>query len=133
MEHTRTYAYTKRRRNGSRREILRMWRGFDEDELKLNILTSSTPADYLTKLFKHYKIDKHHEKEQLLYIWKHSIAPEIQAHAKPVNIVKGVLFVCVDNNAWLSEIVHFHRKTILTQLQAALGKQNIQKISFRLS
>jgi hypothetical protein len=42
------------------------------------------------------------------------------------------LFVNVDSNVWLSEIVRYRRKEILDRLQLSFGKTYIQKISFRI-
>ena len=54
------------------------------------------------------------------------------AHAQPANLNKGTLFVNVDTNVWLSEIVRYRRHEILERLQNSFGKTVIQKISFRI-
>jgi hypothetical protein len=38
----------------------------------------------------------------------------------------------VDSNVWLSEIVRYRRKEILTRLKHSFGPNLIQKISFRV-
>jgi predicted nucleic acid-binding Zn ribbon protein len=58
--------------------------------------------------------------------------PVICAHAQPAGLAKGTLFVTVDSNAWLSEIVRYRRKEILDRLQHSFGRELIKKISFRL-
>jgi hypothetical protein len=40
--------------------------------------------------------------------------------------------VHVDNSVWLTEIVRYRQREILTRLQASFGSQVIQRISFRL-
>jgi len=40
--------------------------------------------------------------------------------------------VNVDSSVWLDEIVRYRRKDILTRLQTALGRELIQRISFRV-
>ena len=44
----------------------------------------------------------------------------------------GTLFVNVDSNVWLSEIVRYRRKEILDRLQHSFGRKMIQKISWRV-
>lgn len=124
----------KRKKSGqdyARREVLRMWRHFDEDALKADIPQFCLPSDCLPELFKRYKLDSQREQKQLHYAWEHTMDPEIAAHAFPENIVRGTLFIRVENSSWLSEIVRFHSKDILKKLQACLGKEVINKLSFK--
>ncbi|MDE2712936.1 MAG: DUF721 domain-containing protein, partial [Verrucomicrobiota bacterium] len=60
------------------------------------------------------------------------IDPSVTAHAQPAGIRKGTLFVDVDSNVWLSEIVRYRRHEILQRLQHAFGKEFIARISFRV-
>ena len=64
-------------------------------------------------------------------VWNSLIDPTITAHAQPTSVHKGTLFVTVDSSVWLSEIVRYRRKEILTQLQSSFGKEMIARISFR--
>ncbi len=61
-----------------------------------------------------------------------TVDPNVAAHAQPINLHKGTLFVGVDSNVWLSEIVRYRRQEILKRMQNAFGADNIQKISFRI-
>ena len=54
------------------------------------------------------------------------------AHAQPTGLRAGTLFVAVDSNVWLSEIVRYRRKEILERLQHSFGRDFIVKISFRV-
>ena len=126
-----TYKRRKSRQDYARREVLRMWRHFDEDALKADIPQFCLPSDCLPALFKRYKLDSRREQKQLHYAWEHTMDPVIAAHAFPENIVRGTLFIRVENSAWLSEIVRFHSKDILKKLQACLGKDVINKLSFK--
>jgi hypothetical protein len=47
-------------------------------------------------------------------------------------IRNGTLFMNVDSNAWLAEIVRYRRKEILDRLQHDFGRNLIQRISFRV-
>ena len=65
-------------------------------------------------------------------VWRHLIDPVLTAHAQPVGINKGTLFVNVDSSVWLDEIVRYRRKEILNRLQLSFGRELIQRISFRV-
>jgi len=65
-------------------------------------------------------------------VWNSLLDPNIVAHAQPVGLRKGTLFVNVDSNVWLAEIVRYRRKEILDRLQHGFGKNLIQRISFRV-
>ncbi len=78
------------------------------------------------------RMDKRAGEAQLMQIWNACIDPAITAHAQPTGIVKGTLFVTVDNNVWLSEIVRWRRAEILKRIQSAVGQEVVQKISFRV-
>ena len=54
------------------------------------------------------------------------------AHAQPAGLVKGTLFVNVDSSAWLNELVRYHHKKILNQLQTIFGSEYVVRISFRI-
>jgi predicted nucleic acid-binding Zn ribbon protein len=69
---------------------------------------------------------------ELVKVWNSLIDPVITAHAQPANLHKGTLFVNVDSNAWLAEIVRYRRKEILERLQNSFGKSIVQKISYRI-
>ena len=117
----------------ARRRILAQWRGVDLAPLER---TRATPArlasDFLPKLMKDLKLDDRRAAAEVVKVWNSSIDPNITAHAQPANLNKGTLFVNVDNNVWLSEIVRYRRKEILDRLQHSFGKTMVQKISFRI-
>ena len=72
------------------------------------------------------------EKSNVLKVWNNLLDPTIVAHAQPTGIRKGTLFVTVDSNVWLSEIVRYRRREILDRLQHSFGRDFIAKISFRV-
>lgn len=78
------------------------------------------------------KMDSRRAEIEIVKVWNSLIDPNIVAHAQPANLHKGTLFVNVDSNVWLSEIVRYRRKEILDRLQHSFGKNYIQKISFRV-
>jgi hypothetical protein len=74
-----TYKRRKSRQDYARREVLRMWRHFDEDALKADIPQFCLPSDCLPALFKRYKLDSQREQKQLHYAWEHTMDPVIAA------------------------------------------------------
>jgi predicted nucleic acid-binding Zn ribbon protein len=78
-------------------------------------------------------MDRRRSEAEIVKVWNHLIDPIVTAHAQPTGINKGTLFVTVDSNVWLSEIVRYRRKEILEQLQTAFSSDMITRISFRAS
>jgi hypothetical protein len=69
---------------------------------------------------------------EILKVWNNLMDPTVVAHAKPVGLAKGTLFVNVDSNVWLDEIVRYRRKEILQRLRHSFGPDLVQRISFRV-
>ncbi len=86
----------------------------------------------MPKLLTGMGLDRRRGELEILRVWNHLIDPSITAHAQPVNLAKGTLFVNVDHSTWLDEIVRYRRKEILARLQHSFGKDVIVKISFRI-
>ena len=104
--------YRKRtRRLGPKDQVLRDWRGLDVGSLKLEQRRAET---------------------EIVKVWNQTIDPAVSEHAQPSGIRKGTLFVSVDSSVWLDEIVRYRRHEILKRLQFAMGREMIQKISFRI-
>jgi predicted nucleic acid-binding Zn ribbon protein len=77
-------------------------------------------------------MDRRRAEVEIVRVWNHLIDPQVTAHAQPTGINKGTLFVTVDSNVWLNEIVRYRRKEILDRLQHSFGREMISKISFRV-
>jgi hypothetical protein len=117
----------------ARRRVLAQWRGIDLAPLeKARATPARLAGDLLPKLMQDLKLDDRRAEAELVKVWNSLIDPNITAHAQPANLHKGTLFVNVDNNVWLSEIVRYRRKEILDRLQHSFGKSMVQKISFRI-
>jgi predicted nucleic acid-binding Zn ribbon protein len=117
----------------ARRRVLAQWRGVDLAPLeKARATPARLPTEILPKLMRDLKLDDRRAAAEVVKVWNSLIDPTITAHAQPANLHKGTLFVNVDNNVWLSEIVRYRRKEILDRLQHSFGKTMIQKISFRI-
>ena len=83
-------------------------------------------------VLKDMRIDSRRAEVEIVKVWNSLIDPNIVAHAQPVGLRKGTLFVVVDSSVWLSEIVRYRRKEILDRLQHSFGRDVIVKISFRI-
>jgi hypothetical protein len=113
--------------------VLAQWRGIDLSEEEKAFKSAAIPvSEIIPKVLANLHIDQKVTEGEILSSWEALINPLITAHAKPVALRKGVLFVSVDSNAWHAEIVRFHRKEILAKLQACFGESVIKKISFRV-
>ena len=88
-------------------------------------------GEVLPQILLTLRMDKRQGEAEILRVWRHLIDPTITAHAQPTGLHKGTLFVAVDSNVWLDEIVRYRRKEILDRLQHSFGRELIQRISFR--
>ena len=123
-----------RKKNSSARaKILAQWRGVDYAPLeKARATPARSAGEVLPELLKELRLDARQADAEIVKVWNSLIDPAVTAHAQPANLHKGTLFVNVDSNAWLSEIVRYRRREILDRLQHSFGKTTIQKISFRI-
>jgi len=122
-----------KRKLSARAKVLAQWRGVDYGPLEVACATPARePAKILPKLLKDLRLDARQGEAEIVKVWNDLLDPNITAHAQPANLHKGTLFVNVDSNVWLAEIVRYRRKEILDRLQHSFGKNLIQKISFRI-
>jgi predicted nucleic acid-binding Zn ribbon protein len=89
-------------------------------------------GDVLPKVAAELHLDTRRAEAEVVKVWHSLLDPNIVAHAQPVGLRKGTLFVNVDSSVWLAEIVRYRRKEILDRLQHSFGKNLIQRISFRV-
>jgi len=89
-------------------------------------------AEVVPKVLTSLRIERRRAEAEVVKVWNHLLDPLIVAHAQPTGLRKGTLFVTVDSNAWLSEIVAYRRKEILARLQHSFGRDLIVRISFRV-
>jgi len=86
----------------------------------------------VSHVLKGFRVEQRRSEIEIVKVWNNLIDPTITAHAQPVGLNKGTLYVNVDNNVWLSEIVRYKRKEILERLQHSFGRELIARISFRI-
>ena len=115
-----------------RERALAAWRGINLAPLeKARAVTARATAAVMPGILKDLRLDSRQTEAELVKVWNQLLDPAVCAHAQPVGLRKGTLFVVVDSSAWLSEIVRYRRKEILDRLQHSFGRTAIQRISFR--
>jgi predicted nucleic acid-binding Zn ribbon protein len=116
-----------------RQAILAQWRGVDLAPVeKAQALTARAVKTVMPAVLADLGLDRRCGETEILKVWNHLLDPNIVAHAQPVRLHKGTLFVNVDSSVWLSEIVRYRRREILERLQHSFGRELIIRISFRI-
>lgn len=117
----------------SRAQVLAAWRGAHLASAEIAARRASRSAgDVLPQVLATMRLDQKLAESQIQSVWSRVVDPTVAAHARPVGLARGTLFVSVDSNTWLSEIVRYRRHEILERLQLAAGKATVQRISFRV-
>jgi predicted nucleic acid-binding Zn ribbon protein len=116
-----------------RQRVFAQWRGIDLAPLERAQALRATPASaIMPRVLTELRIDFRRAEAEVVKVWNDLLDPTIVAHAQPTGLNKGTLFVTVDSNVWLSEIVRYRRKEILDRLQHSFGRDFIARISFRV-
>ena len=115
-----------------RQRVFAQWRGIDLAPLERAQALRAQPASaVMPRVLSELRIDRRRAEAEVVKVWNDLLDPDIVAHAQPTGLNKGTLFVTVDSNVWLSEIVRYRRKEILDRLQHSFGRDFIVRISFR--
>lgn len=123
---------TEREAAPARASVLAAWRGVDLRPLEVARRDNTRPmTDLVKQVLDKVGLDRKQAETEIIKVWNQIIDPTITTHAQPTGIRNGTLFVTVDNNVWLSEIVRYHRRDILQRLQTSFGRKVIARISFR--
>jgi predicted nucleic acid-binding Zn ribbon protein len=116
-----------------RQRVFAQWRGIDLTPLeKAKTTRVQTMGTLMPSVLSGLRMDARRAEAEVVKVWNNLLDPIIIAHAQPTGIRKGTLFVTVDSSVWLSEIVRYRRKEILTRLQHSFGRDFIARISFRV-
>ena len=120
-------------REAARRTVLAEWRRVDltpwEKAWKPR---DRSAASVVSGVLRDLRLDQRQSETEIVKVWNRLLDSHLAAHAQPVGFRKGTLFVAVDSNVWLDEIVRYRQAEILERLQAAFGSQWIRRISFRI-
>jgi predicted nucleic acid-binding Zn ribbon protein len=120
-------------KRSARQRALAAWRGMDLSPAETaRQVRAKSAGDVLPRVLADLRIDSRRAEAEIVKVWNSLIDPNIVAHAQPVGVRKGTLFVNVDSSVWLSEIVRYRRKEILDRLQHSFGRDLIVRISFRV-
>ena len=120
-------------RRSARQKVLAAWHGTDLSAAEIARANRVKSAGSVIPLvLKDMRIDTRQAEVEIVKVWNNLIDPTIVAHAQPVGLRKGTLFVTVDSSVWLNEIVRYRRKEILDRLQHSFGRDLIARISFRV-
>jgi predicted nucleic acid-binding Zn ribbon protein len=116
-----------------RQRVFAQWRGIDLAPLERAQALRAKPASaIMPRVLADMRIDRRRAEAEVVKVWNDLLDPTIVAHAQPTGLNKGTLFVTVDSNVWLSEIVRYRRKEILDRLRHSFGPDFIARISFRV-
>ncbi len=117
----------------ARAQALTEWRHIDLRPLEQAARDAHrSVGEVLPTILSQLGFDKRLTETQIQKVWLQAVDPVVAAHAQPVGLRNRTLFVTVDSNLWLSEIVRYHRHELLERLQNAIGKDQLAKISYRL-
>ncbi len=119
-------------RRGAREQALVEWGGIDPKAVAKTKLASKPMHEILGKVMPGLRLDQRRSEAEIVRVWRDLMHPDIAAHAHPVGLRKGTLFVVVDSNVWLSEIVRYRQKEILERLQHSFGRSTVMRLSMRL-
>lgn len=119
-------------RPDARQRVLAQWRGFDPVLVEKQALRARSAGELLPRVLEDLRLDRRRTEAEIVRVWNNLLDPNIVAHAQPTGLWKGTLFVTVDSNVWLTEIVRYRRREILERLQHSFGREMITRISFRV-
>ena len=112
--------------------VLANWWGAHRFEAEVSLRRRPKSLQDLTQnLVEKLQFKQRQSETEILRVWAESIDPTVAVHASPAGFRNGTLFVKVDSNVWLHEIVRYRQKEILDRLQSSFGRK-IQKLSFRI-
>ena len=116
-----------------REKALTAWRRIDlrENEKALSDSTRAVSA-LMPKVLAQLGLERKRSEAEIVRVWNHSMDPVVTKHAQPAGLAKGTLFINVDSNVWLDELVRYRRREILLRLQNSFGPDLIQRLSFRV-
>ncbi|MBP2681853.1 MAG: putative RNA-binding protein containing Zn ribbon [Candidatus Krumholzibacteriota bacterium] len=89
-------------------------------------------GELLPTVLKSIGLGQRLKEQEVLGIWAQVVGEEIAARTQPLRVDKGVLYVRVDQSAWLQEL-HFMEKEILRKLKEKAPDVDLDRIRFGAS
>src|SRR6266581_3882044 len=87
-------------KTSARQRVLAQWRGADIAQA----LRARGVGEVVPQVLSGLRLEQRRAEAEIVRVWNSLLDPNIVAHAQPVGIRNGTLFVNVDSNVWLSEI-----------------------------
>ncbi len=120
------------RKSTAQERVLALWRGVDlAPAEKARGRTGKKAGEVLPRVLKTLRLDRRQSEAEIVKVWNAVLDPKITKHAQPTGVHKGTLFVTVDSNVWLAEIMRYHKREILERLRHSFGPDLVTKIAFR--
>jgi len=117
----------------ARQKVLAQWRGVDLAPIEAaKAVRARDAGKVVSKVLADLKMDSRRADIEIVNVWNESVDPTVTAHAQPINLCKGTLFISVDSDVWKYEIIRYHRKEILKRMQYSFGLEKIKKLQFRV-
>ena len=122
-----------RRFQRGRRQVLKEWHRLDVGGLEAPWKDTSRPThELIPVVLNRLNLDQRLAESQILQLWDRVLDQTITAHAKPVGLRRGTLFITVDSNTWLSELVRYRYDDMLEKIQLSVGKDKVERLSLRV-
>jgi predicted nucleic acid-binding Zn ribbon protein len=86
-------------------------------------------GDILPTVLRSFGLDRRLKEQEILAIWPRVVGEEIAARTQPVKIERGVLYVRVDQSAWMQEL-HFMEREIIKKLKESAPDIELERIRF---
>lgn len=126
-------ALQNRRTAEARQQAVKEWHRLDIPALEAAWKDRSRPtSELMPALLTSLNLDQRLAESQILQFWDRVMDRTITAHARPVGLRHGTLFINVDSNVWLSELVRYHYDDMLEKLQLSVGLDKVKRLSLRV-
>jgi len=126
-------ARLQRQTTQARQRALNSWHGIDLGKLEAPWRDCSRPtSEVMPLVLSRLGLEHRLAESQVLQVWDRVMDRTITAHAKPAGLRRGTLFINVDSNTWLSELVRYRYAEMLEKLQLSVGRDTVQRLSLRV-
>ena len=64
--------------------------------------------------------------------WVDAVGPEYESHTRVLGLKRGIFEVEVDSGVLVQELMHYHKRRLLTSLREKLPGQTIKEMRFKV-